>query len=208
MIYTRMTVMGPDCVKTRFWLEGRGRIGKADFMLGSLLSIRRRPECALPVSCCRPGRAAPFRYRRAGASSFGSEWFPSWILSCQRDAPRSGGVRASYPGSDRAALAQPQGRLRAPIVRSAAPCLLCTCSSARRPDRQWSNSDVVSYPLPHWCSDRLAAYRRATINVARGDIDEVLLAEAAFGEKARGHRLRQINCDERPSSTAPLGATA
>jgi hypothetical protein len=29
----------PDCVKTRFWLEGRGRIGKADFMLGSSSAV-------------------------------------------------------------------------------------------------------------------------------------------------------------------------
>jgi hypothetical protein len=44
--------------------KGRGRIGKADFMLGSPLSIRRRPECALPVSCCRPGRAGPLQKPR------------------------------------------------------------------------------------------------------------------------------------------------
>src|SRR5260370_38479164 len=35
-------------------------------------------------------------------------------------AKQCGGVRASYPGSDRAALARLQGRLRAPIVRSGA----------------------------------------------------------------------------------------
>ena len=92
----------------------------------------------------------PFRYRRAGTSSFGSEWPPSRILSCQTDAPRSGGVRASYSGSDRAAPAQLQGRLRAPNVRSVVPCLLCTCSSVRSPGKQWSNSDAASYPLLHW----------------------------------------------------------
>src|SRR3984893_965672 len=60
-----MSVPGPGCVKTRFWWQGLGRIDEADFMLGSLLSIRRRPECALPVSYCRPGRVGPFLYRRS-----------------------------------------------------------------------------------------------------------------------------------------------
>ena len=34
-------------------------------MLGSLSSIRQRPECSSPFSWCRPGRAAPFRYLRS-----------------------------------------------------------------------------------------------------------------------------------------------
>jgi hypothetical protein len=60
-----MSAFDPGCVKTRFWWEGRGRIDGADFMLGSPLSIRRRPECALPVSYCRPEREGPFLYRRS-----------------------------------------------------------------------------------------------------------------------------------------------
>ena len=50
---------------------------------------------------------------------------PSKTLSCRRDARQSGGVRAFYPGFDRAAPARSQGRIRAPSVRSGALCLLC-----------------------------------------------------------------------------------
>src|SRR5260221_5392521 len=76
------------------------------------------------------------------------------------DARQSGGVRTSCRGSDRAALARSQGRLRPPNVISAALCRLCTCSSARTPDRPWSNSDVGSCRPLHWCSDRAATHRR------------------------------------------------
>ena len=58
----------PGCVKTRMflWLGERANWPcAARLRCGSLPSNRQRPECALPVSCCRPGRAAPFRYLRS-----------------------------------------------------------------------------------------------------------------------------------------------
>jgi hypothetical protein len=61
-------------------------------MRGWLPSICQRLECTSPVACCRPGRAAPFRCRRARAFSSGSASIPSTTLSCRRDAPLSGGV--------------------------------------------------------------------------------------------------------------------
>jgi hypothetical protein len=187
-----MSVRGPGCVRTRAFTAGQARqlAGAACLTRGLLPSTRQRPECVSPVSCCRPGRAAPFRYLRSRAFSSGSASLPSTTLSCRRDVRQSGGVRASYPGSDRAALAQPQGRLRAPNVRSAALCLLCICSSVRRPDRQWSNSAAVSCHPLRWCSDRAAVHQRDKGRVC-GDIDEILLAEASFGVEARGHRLRR-----------------
>ena len=46
------------------------------------------------------------------------------------DARLSGGEGASWPGFDRASLARPQGRLRAPNVRSVVLCLSYTGPSA------------------------------------------------------------------------------
>jgi hypothetical protein len=62
-----MSAVGPGCVKTLILrLSGAtDQFCEAAVMLGLRLSIRRRPECALPVSCCRPERAGPFRSRRA-----------------------------------------------------------------------------------------------------------------------------------------------
>ena len=59
--------------------------------------------------------------------------------------------------------------------------------------RRWSNSAAASCRPLHWCNDSLAARRQGKGDVVRGDINEVLLAEASFGIDARGHRLRQIN---------------
>src|SRR5437764_15410492 len=115
-------------------------------------------------------------------------------LSCRMDARPSGGVRASCPGSDRAALARPQAWFHAPSVISAALCLSCVGPSVRSVGMRWSNSAVVSCLALHWCSDRLAAHPRDKDKVVRG-IDEVLLAKATFGVDARGYWLRQIDRD-------------
>src|SRR5436190_14526638 len=108
------------------------------------------------------------------------------------DARSFGGVRASCPGCDRAALARPQGRLHAPSVISAALCLSCI-GPLRSVGMRWSNGAAVSCLPLHWCSDRLAAHPRDKDKVVRGDIDEVLLAKATFGVDARGYWLRQID---------------
>jgi hypothetical protein len=83
-----MSVRGPGCVKTRAFTAGQARqlAGAACLMRGLLPSTRQRPECVSPVSCCRPGRAAPFRYLRSRAFSSGSASLPSTTLSC-RDPP-------------------------------------------------------------------------------------------------------------------------
>src|SRR5437899_6047014 len=60
------------------------------------------------------------------------------------DARRSGGEGAFSPGFDRASLARPQGRLRAPNVRSVVLCLSNTCPSACCLGTQWSSSAAVS----------------------------------------------------------------
>jgi transposase len=47
-----------------------------------------------------------------------------------------------------------------PNAISGALCLSFTCSSARMPDRRWSNSNARSCRPLRWCTDRLAALRR------------------------------------------------
>ena len=94
---------------------------------------------------------------------------------------QSGDVRASCPGSDRAVLARSQGRLRAPTVRSAALCLSYTGPSLR--------SLAGGGPAAPQCLAVLfigvaigqLLTGRATVDVVRGNINEVLLAEPSFG---------------------------
>src|SRR5437764_11358582 len=60
------------------------------------------------------------------------------------DARPSGGVRASCPDSDRAALARSQGRFHVPSAISAALCLSCIGPAVRNVGMRWSNSAAVS----------------------------------------------------------------
>jgi hypothetical protein len=59
------------------------------------------------------------------------------------DARRSGGEGAFSPAFHRASLGRFQGRLRAPIVRSAAPCRSCIGPSARGCGTCWFRSAAV-----------------------------------------------------------------
>jgi hypothetical protein len=127
----------------------------------------------VPSTCLKkPPRGTPWRlYTLPDDFAGGSGERPARFFqrSCSKLAVRCITRRTSRRkwSSEHRAL---RGRLRlavtgirrSPNARSAAPCLSCTYSSARRSDRQWSNSGAVSYPLPHWYSDRLSRDHRSS----------------------------------------------
>jgi hypothetical protein len=76
-------------------------------------------------------------------------------------------VRATYPGFDRGALAQPRGWLRAPSLRSAVPCQSCTGPSARSFGKRRSTSAAVSCHPLRWCSDGLSMSKRLKLGRLR-----------------------------------------
>src|ERR1700682_1309909 len=85
--------------------------------------------------------------------------------------------------------------MRVPLHASATDCPLpkfgIVCSNGRPPSDPMEEIESC-FSLPY--RRALRPIRRGTkIDVVRGDIDKVLLAEAAFGVEARGHRLRQID---------------
>jgi hypothetical protein len=80
----RMSALGPDCVKTRMFEVGRrGQVPRDSYpMLGSLPSIRRRPECI--------GQRWPFFWLNQCEYCIRSKWTSCYLLG--RSRARTGRV--------------------------------------------------------------------------------------------------------------------